>query len=68
MILGRPEKEVVIRALGTSSPQAPASVARVEWLGCQDKIQFQQLATALHVQLPAMKLPEAAISLKISFA
>ncbi len=68
MVLGWPEKEVIIRALGTSSPQSPARVARVEWLGCQDRVQFRQLAAGLHVQLPAKKLPEAAISLKISFA
>jgi alpha-L-fucosidase len=68
MILGWPEKDVVIRAMGTSSPQSPARVAKVEWLGCQDKVQFRQLATGLHVQLPVKKLPEAAISLKISFA
>jgi hypothetical protein len=54
--------------MGTSSPQSPARVAKVEWLGCQDKVQFRQLATALHVQIPAKKLPEAAISLRISFA
>ena len=68
MVLGWPEKEVVIRALGTSSPQSPARVTRVAWLGCQDKVRFRQLAAGLHVQLPAKKLPEAAISLKISFA
>jgi alpha-L-fucosidase len=68
MVLGWPEKEVVIRALGTASPQSPARVAKVEWLGCEDKVQFRQTATGLHVQPPAKKLPEAAISLKIGFA
>jgi len=27
---------------------APARGTRVEWLGCQDKVQFRQLATGLH--------------------
>jgi hypothetical protein len=47
---------------------APDRVTRVEWLGCQDKVQFRQLAAGLHVQLPVKKLPEPAITLKISFA
>jgi alpha-L-fucosidase len=68
MVLGWPEKEVVIRALGTASPQSPARVAKVEWLGCQEKVKFRQIATGLHLQPPAKKLPEAAISLKIGFA
>jgi len=68
IVLGLPEREVVIRALGTSSPQSPARATRVEWLGCRDKVQFRQIATGLHVQLPVKKLPEAAISLKVSFS
>ena len=43
--------------LGTSSPQSPARVTKVDWLGCQVKVQFRQIATRLHVQLPANKLP-----------
>jgi alpha-L-fucosidase len=68
LVLGLPEKEVAIRALGTSSPQSPAKILNVELLGLQQRLQFRQGSTALRVELPAHKLSDYALALKISFA
>ena len=68
IVLGWPGKEVAIRALGTASPQSPGKVAHVELLGYQDKVKFRQEASALRVQLPAQKLSDYAISLKVTMA
>jgi alpha-L-fucosidase len=68
ILLGWPEKEAVIQALGTSSPQSPAKIANVELLGYQGKVQFRQRTSALYVQLPAQKPSDHAVTLKITFA
>ena len=67
IVLGLPEKETIIQALGTSSPQAPGRIAHVELMGYGEKVQFRQSSSALHVQLPAQKPSEYAIALKITF-
>lgn len=68
IVLGWPDKEVVIRALGTASPQAPGKIANVELLGHQGKLHFRQGGQALHVQLPGQKSSDYAAALKISLA
>ena len=67
-VLGWPHGEVLIRALGTSSPQMPGAVANVEWLGCTNKIQFQQTSAALRVQLPPERLSDIASVIKVTLA
>jgi len=59
---------VLIRELGTSSPQMPGAVANVEWLGCTNKIQFQQTSAALRVQLPPERLSDIASVIKVTLA
>jgi alpha-L-fucosidase len=68
LVLGWPRDEVVIRALGASSPHLPGSVAKVEWLGCMNKIRFEQTPVALRVQLPPQRLSDVAIALKVTVA
>jgi alpha-L-fucosidase len=68
IVMGWPGKEVVIRSLGTSSPQSPAKVLKVELLGYGDMAGFRQDAVALHVQLPEHKPCDYAIALKVSFS
>jgi alpha-L-fucosidase len=68
IVLGWPEKQVVVQALGTSSPQLSARIANVELLGCPEKIRFGQCESALRVQLPARKPCDYAIALKVSLA
>ncbi len=66
--LGWPGNEAVIQALGTASPQSPGKIANVELLGYQDKLKYRQDASGLHVRLPAQKLSDDAIALKIILA
>jgi len=66
--LGWPGDELVIQALGTSSPQSPGKVANVELLGYHDKLKYRQEASGLRVRLPAQKLSDDAIALKVSLA
>jgi alpha-L-fucosidase len=68
IVLGWPGSEAVVQALGTASAQSPGRIARVELLGYQEKLTFQQGASALRVQLPAQKLSDDAIALKVSLA
>jgi alpha-L-fucosidase len=68
IVLGLPEKETIIQALGTSSQQSPGRVANVELLGYGEKVEFRQSSSALRVQLPAQKPSEYAIALKIALS
>jgi alpha-L-fucosidase len=68
IVLGRPETEAVIQALGTASPQSPGKIANVELLGYQDRLKYRQDASGLHVRLPAQKLSDDAIALKVSLS
>jgi alpha-L-fucosidase len=63
-IMGVPDKETVIRALGTKSPQQPGKIVNVELLGA-GKLSFQQNDESLRVSLPETKPSEYAIALKI---
>ncbi|WP_158785516.1 alpha-L-fucosidase [Granulicella sp. L46] len=65
LVLGWPQGETVLRALGTSSPQSPRKVAKVELLGHAEKLKFLQDAAGLRIQLPPEPSSEDAISLKI---
>ena len=67
-IMGWPETEAVVRALGAASPQSPGKIENVELLGYQDRLTWNQEATGLRVQLPAGKLSDYAVTLKITFA
>ncbi len=68
-VQGWPDGEVVIRALGTSSPQDPAKVRDVRLLGHDESLRFTQAADGLHVTLPETKPPSAdiGIGLRVNF-
>jgi alpha-L-fucosidase len=66
--MGWPEKEAVVQALGTASPQAPGKMVNVELLGHQGRLTWTQEATGLRVELPAEKPSDYAVTLKIAFA
>jgi alpha-L-fucosidase len=68
IVLGRPESEAVIQALGANSPQSPGKIANVELLGYQEKLKYRQDASGLHVRLPTQKLSDDAIALKVTLA
>jgi alpha-L-fucosidase len=67
-VMGWPEKEAVVQALGTASPQAPGKMVNVELLGHQGRLTWTQEATGLRVELPAEKPSDYAVTLKIAFA
>jgi alpha-L-fucosidase len=66
--MGWPEKEAVVRALGTGSPQLPGKVVNVELLGHQGRLTWTQETTGLRVQLPLEKPSDYAITIKVVFA
>jgi alpha-L-fucosidase len=67
-IMGWPEKEAVVRALGTASAQSPGKIVQVELLGHQGRLTWSQEAPGLRVQLPVENPSEYAITLKVIFA
>lgn len=67
-VLGWPEKEIMVQALGASSAHLPGRIANVELLGCSEKIRFEQSGSALRVQLPARRPCDYAIALKVFLA
>jgi alpha-L-fucosidase len=67
-IMGWPEKEAVVRALGTQSPQSPARIRNVELLGHAGRLSWNQEANGLRVKFPDEKFSEEAVALKIAFA
>ncbi len=67
-VMGWPEKEAAIHALGTASAQAPAKIQYVELLGHKGRLTWRQEADGLRVQLPAEKPSDYAVTFKIVFA
>lgn len=67
-VMGWPEKEAIVKALGTSSPQLPGRIEHVELLGHKDRVQWKQDASSLKVSLPSQKPSDHAIALKVFFA
>ena len=67
-VMGWPEKEAVIAALGTASHQSPGKISNVELLGHHDRLQWSQEAAGLKVSLPTEKPSDYAVTLKIVFA
>jgi alpha-L-fucosidase len=67
-VMGWPEKEAVVQALGLASPQQPGRVLKVELLGHKGDLNWKQDDAALKVQLPAEKISEIGITLKVDLA
>jgi alpha-L-fucosidase len=67
-LMGWPQKEAVVKALGTSSPQAPGKIAHVELLGYGGRLHWRQEASSLRVQLPAQPPSDYAAALKVAWA
>jgi alpha-L-fucosidase len=63
-VMGLPEMEVAIRALGTGSAQNPGKIVNVELLGA-GKMAFEQHYDELRVKLPESKPCQFALTLKI---
>jgi alpha-L-fucosidase len=67
-VMGWPEKEALLPALATASAQPPGKIRHVALLGYSGAVKWNQDATGLHVQMPAEKLSDIAITLKVKMA
>jgi hypothetical protein len=66
--MGWPEKQAVVNALGLSSPQAPGKICKVELLGYKGELKWKQDDGALKMEMPAEKISDVAITLKVELA
>ena len=67
-VMGWPEKEAAVKALGLASPQQPGKILKVELLGCKGDLNWKQDDIALRVQMPAEKISDIGITLKVYLA
>jgi alpha-L-fucosidase len=67
-VMGCPEKAAVINALGLASPQNPGKIQRVELLGGKGDLKWKQDEAGLRVEMPAEKISDVAITLKVDLA
>jgi alpha-L-fucosidase len=67
-VMGWPEKEAVIGSVGTTGNLAAGKVQNVELLGFKGNVQWAQEAAGLIVRMPAEKLSDYPIALKIALA
>jgi len=67
-VQGWPGKEAVVKALGSDSPQQPGRIQNVSLLGVKGSVKWAQEAGALRVQMPAEKLSDIGITLKVELA
>jgi hypothetical protein len=58
----------VVHALGLASAQTPGKVQRVELLGYKGDLKWMQDEASLKVEMPAEKISEVAITLKVELA
>jgi alpha-L-fucosidase len=68
LVMGWPEKEAAVRALGLGSPQNPGKIGKVEVLGYKGELKWKQEEGALKVEMPAEKISDVAITLKVELA
>ena len=64
-VMGWPGKEAAVQALGLASPQAPGKILNVTMLGYDEKLIWRQEDGALRVTMPATKLSDIGITLKV---
>ena len=67
-VMGCPEKQAVVQALGLASPQAPGKILKVELLGSKGDVNWKQTESALVVEMPAEKISDIGITLKVQLA
>jgi alpha-L-fucosidase len=67
-VMGWPEKQATVNALGLASEQKPARIRNVELLGHRGDVKWKQDDAALTVEMPAEKISEIGITLKIELA
>jgi alpha-L-fucosidase len=68
-VMGWPEKEAVVRRFGLASPQNPGKIRKVETARAQGRSQVEAGAIPqLRVEMPAEKISDVGITLKVELA
>jgi alpha-L-fucosidase len=67
-VMGTPAGDVVIKPLGTGSPQEPGKILNVQLLGYQDKLHWKQDKQSLQVKMPAAHLSDIGVTFKVTLA
>jgi alpha-L-fucosidase len=67
-VMGWPDKQAVVNALGLASNQQPGKISNVELLGYGGKVNWRQDESGLRVDMPAEKISDIGITLKATFA
>jgi alpha-L-fucosidase len=67
-VMGWPEKEAVVPALGLASAQAPGKIRNASLLGYKGELKWSQDEAGLKVQMPAEKISDVGITLKLELA
>jgi alpha-L-fucosidase len=67
-VMGWPQDAAVVQALGLASPQAPGKIQKVELLGYKGELKWKQDEASLRVAMPAEKISDVAITLKVELA
>jgi len=67
-VMGWPQRQARLNALGTKSAHQPVKVRNVEMLGHKGKLQWMQGDTELTVDMPPEKPCEHAVTLKVTTA
>ena len=64
-VMGWPDKAATVNALGLNSPQDPGKIRNVELLGYKGDLKWKQDETQLRVEMPAEKISDVGIALKV---
>jgi len=67
-VMGWPEKAAVVNSLGVASDQMPGKIRNVELLGYKGDLKWKQDESSLRVEMPAEKLSDIGITLKVALA
>lgn len=67
-VMGWPEKQAAVSALGLASDTAPGRILKAEMLGHKGALEWKQDEAALHVKMPAAKVSDIGFTLKLQLA
>ena len=67
-VMGWPEQQAAVSALGLGSDQAPGRILKAEMLGQKGELEWKQDETALRVKMPTGKISDIGFTLKLQLA
>jgi alpha-L-fucosidase len=67
-VMGWPEKAALVKALALNGPQNPGKIQHVALLGYDGQVKWTQDANGLRVEMPAGKISEIGVTLKVELA